>query len=689
MTCASCAAHVTRALRKVPGVEDAAVNLATERATVVHGEALDALALIAAVERAGYEATTQLDVDREARERAEDLRGKARLLVLAVTLTVPVLVIAMVMPMFAWKGWLLGALALPVWAVAGWPFHRGAIAALRSGSATMDTLVSLGSTAAYGLGVYEAAAGGATTFDTASAIITLIAVGKYLEARARAGSSQAMRGLLALRPQQAVRIDEAGRRKSVPVDLIRTGDRLSVAPGERIPVDGAVVEGGGAVDRSVLSGESLPVDVAPGSRVEQGTLSVDGALLIRATAVGAGTELSRIAEIVRRAQGTTPPVQRLADRVAGVFVPAVLVAAALTLTGWLLAGHAWSAALVDAVAVLVVACPCALGLATPTAIVAGIGAASRHGILFKDAVALERAATIDRVFFDKTGTLTQGQPVVVACTSDETLAIAAAVETASTHPLAGAIVRAARERGLAVPAASEVRALRGLGVTGTVDGAGIVAGQAAFLRERGIEAAEPDDGHSTVFVARNEAIVGSITCADVARQDARATVDALRERHITSELLSGDAPASVSACARAAGIETWHARMRPEQKADAVARAQRDGALVAFVGDGINDAPALARANIGFAMGAGTAIAIDTAGAALLSNDPRGVVDALDIARATMRTIRLNLFWAFGYNVVLVPLAALGIVAPMLAAAAMGLSSLFVVGNSLRLSRRN
>ena len=688
MTCASCAAHVTRALRKVPGVEDAAVNLATERATVLHAEAIEPAALISAVEKAGYGATTELDADREARERADDVRHKGGLLLLAIGLTVPVLIIAMAVPAFAGKAWLLAALAFPVWAVSGWPFHRGALAALRSGTTTMDTLVSLGSTAAYGLGIYEAFAGGTTTFDTASAIITLIAIGKYLEARTRAGSSDAMRGLLALRPAHAVRIDDDGSRSEVPVELVRTGDRLAVAPGERIPVDGVILEGSGSIDRSVLTGESLPVDAAPGMRVEQGTLSLDGALTIRATAVGAGTELARIVEIVRRAQGTTPPVQRLADRVAGIFVPIILLIALATFAGWLLSHHAWNVALVSAVAVLVVACPCALGLATPTAIVAGVGAASRRGVLFKDALALESAARVDRVFFDKTGTLTSGAPQVTSVTSIEALALAAAVESASTHPLARAIVAAARERGLAIPAASEVRAARGLGVSGIVDGSRVIAGQAAFVRQHEIDIASDDEGASTVFVARGAQLAGSIAFSDTIRANARTVVADLASAGVTSELLSGDAPASVRACADEAGIAVWHARMTPQAKADAVAGAQAEGHAVAFVGDGINDAPALARATIGFAMGAGTAVAIETAGAALIANDPQGVVDALAIARATMRTIRENLFWAFAYNVVLVPLAAFGVVAPMLAAGAMGLSSLFVVGNSLRLSRR-
>ncbi|MDE2481419.1 MAG: cation-translocating P-type ATPase, partial [bacterium] len=355
MTCASCAAHVTRALKRVPGVDDAAVNLATERATIAHDATVAPEALIAAVERAGYGATAELDADREERERAEELRRKRTLLVLAVALATPTLALAMFAPEFPGKGWLLGALALPVWAVVGWEFHRGALAALAARTLTMDTLVSLGSTAAFALSCYEAATGHMTYFETSSAIVTLVFVGKYLEASARGKSTDAMRALLALRPQLAHRRAEDGSTHDVPVELVRVGDTLVVPAGERIPVDGTILEGRSAVDRSILTGESVPVDVEPGSPVEQGALNADGALTLRADAVGAGTELARIVAVVRKAQGTTPPVQRLADRIASIFVPAILGIALVTFLGWLLTHHAWSDALIAAVAVLVVA----------------------------------------------------------------------------------------------------------------------------------------------------------------------------------------------------------------------------------------------------------------------------------------------------------------------------------------------
>jgi Cu+-exporting ATPase len=679
MTCASCAVHITRALRGVPGVEDAAVNLATERATVLHG-ALDPQALVQAVERAGYEASTELDEDRLAAEREADLRRRGRLLGLAVALSVPTIAIAMFAPAFPREGALLAALTLPVWAIVGWEFHRGALAALRSGTASMDTLVSLGSTAAFALSIYGALTGGATYFETASAIITLIYAGKYLEARARVKSSDSMRALLELRPALAHRRSADGTMDEVSVELLRAGDELHVAPGEHVPVDGVVIEGTSAVDRSMLTGEAMPVDVHAGSLLEQGTLNGDGALWMRATAVGAGTQLAAIVEIVRRAQGSTPPVQRLADRVAGIFVPAIIAIALATFAAWFFFGHRTAGeAIVTAVAVLVVACPCALGLATPTAIIAGIGVAARHGVLFKDSGALERAASVTSVLFDKTGTLTRGTPSVIASSSDEVLALAASLESASTHPLARAITAAARERALPTQPAYDVQAIRGSGISGRVGS-----------RQITVSAAEGGgDGVSRVQVSADGTAMGSIDLRDEVRPESAQAIRRLRELGLRVAVVSGDAEASVREAAAAAGIERLYARASPERKAEIVREWQAQGERVAFAGDGINDAPALAVADIGFAMGTGTGVALETAGAALLSNDPRTVPIAVEIARATMRTVTQNLFWAFAYNVALVPLAALGIVQPILAAGAMGLSSLFVVGNSLRLTRRS
>ncbi|MGC8484494.1 MAG: heavy metal translocating P-type ATPase, partial [Candidatus Baltobacteraceae bacterium] len=491
MTCASCVNHVSRALRRVEGVDDVSVNLATERASVAFEPKTEIADLIAAVERAGYRAQVAPDEETATRERIAELAGQARALVLWSALAAVVVALAMLPVHFPGDDALQAVFATSIWLFFGARFHRGAWLALRERSATMDTLVSLGSTAALGLSYVNLVRGVPTYFDSAAAIIALISIGKYIEARAKVGSSQALRALVALRPPTAVRVREDGTREPIAADLLRVGDIVAVAAGERIPIDGEIVEGTSAVDRSMLTGESMPVEAGPGDRVEQGTLNGDGALLVRATAVGSGTTLAHITEVVARAQGSLPPVQRIADRIAAVFVPTILAIATITLVGWLLTHHAPAEALIAAVAVLVVACPCALGLATPTAIVAGVGVAARHGILVKDADALERLASIDTVVFDKTGTLTRGHPDVTGIDTfagDErrVLALAAALEISSAHPLSGAILRAARARALEIPPSRDVTAVRGRGLVATVGDAAVLVGSAAFLGERGI-----------------------------------------------------------------------------------------------------------------------------------------------------------------------------------------------------------
>lgn len=694
MTCASCASHVTQALRDVQGVEDASVNLATECASVFHDASVPASALVAAVESAGYEARADVAEDVEQQRRVSDLARKRRLLIFGIFLCVPVVVLAMFVPDFTAKPWILFALTLAVWGVVGWEFHRSALASLRHGTATMDTLVSLGSTAALLLSSYEMIAGKPTYFETASAIVTLVFAGKYLEALARVRSSASMRSLLDLRPTVARRKRRDGTIETVPADAIERDDVLVIAAGERIPVDGIVASGTSSLDRSMLTGESMPVDVVPGDALSAGTLNGDGALEMRATAVGADTELARILEIVRNAQGSTPPVQRLADRISSVFVPVILVIALATLAGWLAMHHTWTSAVIAAVAVLVVACPCALGLATPSAIVAGVGAGARRGLLFKDAGVLERASAVDTVIFDKTGTLTAGIPRVIAIhaidgNEAELLRATAAVERASTHPLADAIVREARDRRVDVPDATDVHVVRGGGIAGNVGDIAVLAGNAVFMREAAIQfdyAAEP--AVTRVYVARAGELSGWFDIADTLRENAADIVSRLRAENIDTLLVSGDAPEVTRSIARAAGIDRWYAQNSPVDKAEIVKALRDSGRHVAFIGDGINDAPALAVADVGFAMGGGTAAALESAGAAILSNDPGAIPGAIELARATMVTIKQNLFWAFAYNAILVPLAAFGIVTPMFAAAAMGLSSLFVVGNSLRLAGR-
>ncbi len=693
MTCASCVARVSRALERVPGVERAQVNLATERASIDAGPDVGDDALIAAVERAGYgaalPAADEVAEDADAARRDRELARKRNLLLFALALFVPTLVLGMFVPPFGLKQWLLFALTLPVWAVVGWEFHRGALAQLRHGSANMDTLVSLGSTAAFLYSIYAMLEGRPTYFETASAIVTLIFVGKYLETVAKGRTNSAIRALLHLQPDVA-RVRRDGTEAIVPVESVRIGDQIVVPAGERIPVDGDVIEGASAVDVSMLTGEPMPQEVSIGDLVRAGTVNGTGTLIVRARAVGAGTTLARIVDIVRRAQGSTPPVQRLADRIAAIFVPAILAIAALTFVAWLFHGT-WVHALVTAVAVIVVACPCALGLATPTAVMVAAGTGAKRGVLFKDASALERLAAADTVVFDKTGTLTNGKPRVLAVRGDEgsTLTLAAALERSSSHPLAAAIVEYANAHGAGVAAATGVETAAGGGVRGNVDGRAVLAGNAAYLRANGIDPGAPSrDGTTTVYVARDGAFAGAIDLADQPRPQAKSTIEDLHARGKSVWIVSGDVASAVEALAADLGIENVAPETMPEQKAQLVQRLQREGRIVAFVGDGINDAPALAVADVGIAMGGGTQIALEAAKAAIVSNDPHAVVTAIDLSRATLRTIAQNLFWAFGYNVVLVPLAAFGIVQPMFAAAAMGASSLFVVTNSLLLRRR-
>jgi Cu+-exporting ATPase len=698
MTCASCVRHVTRALEKVPGVGAATVNLATEQATIEHDAGVSEESLVAAVVRAGYHAEPVAAgiLDGAAGRRDAAIRRKARLLIVALALFIPTLVLGMIAGEFPGKDWVMLALTIPVWAVVGADFHRGALSALRARTATMDTLVSLGSTAALGYSIYATIAMVPSYAEAASAIVTLVYAGKYLEALAKGRSDRAVRALLDLRPLVARRLDPDGAVREVPADVVRPGDRIVVAPGDRLAVDGVVIDGTSSVDVSALTGEPIPIEAGPGAIVRAGTVNGDGTLTVRASAVGAGTTLARIVEIVRRAQSTTPPVQRLADRVAGIFVPAILAVALATFAGWILAGRPWPAALVAAVAVLVVACPCALGLATPTAIVVAAGSGARRGILFRDAVALERLARVDTVLFDKTGTLTEGRPAVVAVapfdgvSEERLLAVAAALERGSSHPLAGAVVRAAEERALAPLAASEAVAARGQGVRALVDGAPAFAGSPAFLATHGVAVPALDgEPHTQIAVSQDGRFLGMLALADEPRATSAEAIAELHALGVRTRVVSGDAVAATAALAARLGVDGYDAEVSPEGKAALVEAERMRGRLVAFVGDGINDAPALASADVGLAMGSGTDVAMETAQAALLTNDPRAVAAAIRLARATLRTIAQNLFWAFAYNVVLVPLAAFGVVRPVYAAAAMGLSSVFVVGNSLLLRRRS
>jgi Cu+-exporting ATPase len=714
MTCASCVARVERKLGKVPGVVAAGVNLATERATVTYDPSRATVAdLIAAVEAAGYgampvapESLTEAADDAAARHA--DLRRRRLTLAAGTLLSALVLALAMVPALMEWPttqahSYLLAALALPVWLGVGWTFHRGALGAARHRSANMDTLVSLGSSVAYlySLAATIALPGQATYFDTAALIVTLIYVGKYLEAAARGRATAAITALAGLQPRTAHVVRNEAER-DLAIEQVVVGDTLVVRPGETIPVDAVVLDGASAVDESMLTGESLPVEKGPGDTVTGSTLNGAGLLRLRAARVGRDTALAGIIRLVEQAQGSKAPVQRLADAISAVFVPVVLVLALLTFVGWLLTGHAATTAMVAAVAVLVIACPCALGLATPTAIMVGSGRGARLGILIKGGESLERIGRLTDVVLDKTGTVTTGQPTVTdvlplgTLSADELLRLAAGVEQASEHPLGQAVARAAVARGLTLPTLpAAFSAIAGGGVEGTVADHTVLVGSRRLLAERGVavDAIEStlahleSEGKTALPVVVDGQLAGAIAVADAVKDGADGAIAALRHLHLEPTLLTGDNRRTAQAVARQVGISRVLAEVRPAEKEAEVARLQAEGRHVAMVGDGVNDAPALARAEVGVAMGSGTDVAMAAADITLVGGDLRALPRAFALSRAVMRVIRQNLFWAFAYNVILIPAAAFGLLNPIWAAAAMALSSVTVVGNSLRLNR--
>ena len=702
MTCASCVARVEKALRKVPGVVDASVNLATETATV-KATAPVGEAAIAAIRKAGYEASV---VDRTAGALPEAPRDREGWHVVAAALLTLPLLLPMVSAPFGvhWMlpVWLQWALATPVQFVVGARFYRAGWKALAAGTGNMDLLVAVGTSAAYFLSAYLAIVGGEGRhlyFEAAAVVITLVRLGKWLEARAKRKTTEAIRALAALRPERA-RVVSEGVEREVAVERVRVGDLVAVLPGERVPVDGEIVEGETHVDESLITGESLPVAKRVGARVTGGAVNGEGRFVARTVAVGAESTLARIIRGVESAQAAKAPIQRLVDRVSAVFVPVILAIALVTLLGWGFATGDWEHAILNAVAVLVIACPCALGLATPTAIMAGTGVAARHGILIKDAEALEHAHRARIVAFDKTGTLTEGKPrvtAVVPVEGDEraVLRLAAAVQSASDHPLA----RAVRERHAGeVPATSGGRAVPGRGVEATVEGRRLAVASDRWARELGVHF--PDDlarqaealqqsGQTVSWLLALEApprALGLLAFGDAVKPSAPLLVERLHRLGVRTVLLTGDNAGAAQSAARALGIDEVRAQVLPEDKAAILQELRRSG-VTAMVGDGINDAPALAAADVGIAMGTGTDVAMHTAGITLMRGDPALVADALAISRRTYAKIRQNLFWAFIYNLVGVPLAAFGMLSPVIAGAAMALSSVSVVSNALLLRR--
>jgi len=707
MTCASCAGRVEKALRAVPGVLDATVNLATERATV-HGGQVSAAQLVGAVEQAGYTASARGgEAAAPAPQPAPARLSEAAFIALSAALTAPLLLpmlaqaagVHLMLP--AWFQWLL---ATPVQFWIGARFYRAGWHALRSGSGNMDLLVALGTSAAYGLSLYQWLGEGSSHlyFEAAAVVITLVRLGKWLEARARRQTTEAIRALEALRPDRAT-IREGSVERSVPIAALRVGDLVVIRPGERIPMDGTVIEGSSHVDESLLTGESLPISKGPGLALIGGAVNGEGLLLARAAAIGAETVLARIIRAVEDAQAGKAPIQRLVDRVSAVFVPAIVGIAVLTFALWTVLGGDWRLALINAVAVLVIACPCALGLATPTAIMAGTGVAARHGILIKDAQALELLHGVQVIAFDKTGTLTAGKPRLTACSAADgddqaMLALAAAVQRGSEHPLARAVAAAAQAAGIATAPASDTRSVAGFGVTATVGGQALILGNARMLAAQGIDMApmagaaqaHARAGDTVSWLARltpEKALIGLLAFGDTLKPESVDAVRRLRAAGLRTVMLTGDNEGSAAHIAAALGIDEVHAQVLPQDKAAIIAGLRAQGLRVAMVGDGINDAPALAAADIGIAMGGGTDVAMQSAGVTLMRGDPRLLVDAIDISRRTYGKIRQNLFWAFVFNVIGVPLAAFGMLNPMLAGAAMAFSSVTVVSNALLLKR--
>ena len=724
MTCGSCVGRVERALEGLPGVASASVNLATALARVNLTQPLADADLQSAIAAAGYGAEPVISGERETSQADHDqARAEKRdllVLAVAVTLTLP-LVGQMAFPLLGINVGLPPLLQLllatPIQFWAGAAFYRHAWPALKAGTGNMDLLVALGTSAAYGLSTALALSSGSAMlswqdvphlyFEASAAVITLVLLGRFIEERAKRRTSQAIRALLALRPETAW-VDRCGKIESIPVDQLELGDLLVIKPGERIAADGTVVKGESAVDESLLTGESLPVDKSLGSKVTGGSLNGNGLLRVKVEALGEDSRLSRIVALVRDAQASKPPVQKLVDRVSAVFVPLVVAVAGVTLAGWLLAGIPVSEAIIHAVTVLVIACPCALGLATPTALMVGTGLAARRGILIKDASALEQAREIGMVVFDKTGTLTLGQPELTdlepapgtenpGFERNELLRLAASAQSGSEHPLARAVLESAAAQGIALTPPESFEGLPGRGLRAAVEGRALLLGSARLMAEhavgltpleakaRGLEAA----GRTVTWVAEGGTLLGLLAFGDRVRPGAREAIADLKRMGLETALLTGDNRRAAEQVASELGIGRVLAEVLPEDKAAEIEGLRATGAGVAMVGDGVNDAPALASADLGIAMAGGSDVAVESAMVTLVRDDPRLVPEAVVISRRTLAKIRQNLFWAFIYNTLGIPMAAFGVLSPVFAGAAMALSSISVVGNSLLLSRHD
>lgn len=703
MTCAACVNRVEKALAKTPGVAAASVNLATEKAHVEFDGAKTSLEeLVEAVKKTGYSARPVQVKEGADAEKSRELNEQRNRVVWAALLSLP-LAVPMIGDFFGrhWMlpGWVQLVLAAPVQFYFGARFYRGAWGALRARSANMDVLVALGTSAAFGLSLYLMAQGNPHLyFESAAVIITLVMLGKYLEARAKRQTTEAIRALRKLSPPNA-RVLRDGREVEIPVEEIRKGDRVIVRPGERVSVDGVVVEGSSHVDESLITGESVPVIRERGGRVITASINGEGLLVIEATAVAGETVLDRMIRLVEQAQTAKAPIQRLVDRISAVFVPVVLAIAGVTLLYWGLRSGDWENAIVYSVAVLVIACPCAMGLATPTAIMVGTGEGAKRGILIKDAEALETAHSVKTVVLDKTGTLTEGKPklekvLAREATEAEVLSIAAAVQSGSEHPLAKAVLERARELQIAAHSASGIRVHPGKGIEGVVNGKTYLIGTPQLMNDFSIslEGYSLGAGEETAtwsFLGEKDGgkVLARLSFRDQIKETSYAAVRKLKDLGIKTVLLTGDNHGTAKIVAEALGLDEFRAQVLPEQKSAFIRSLRESGSVVAMVGDGINDAPALAAADIGFAMSTGTDVAMHTSGVTLMGGNPLLIPDAVEISKKTYNKIRQNLFWAFFYNVIGIPLAAMGLLSPVLAGSAMALSSVSVVGNSLLLRR--
>ncbi len=702
MTCASCALRIERVLGKQEGVEGAIVNFAGQEARADLAPGTDIVGLQEAISRIGYDIRPLEEGERVSivERYAEETREQRANTIGAGLLAVPLMVLSMFGPEGAGWRFLELLLATPVVFWFGRQFHIAAAKRLRAFEASMDTLISMGSLAAYGYSVWALFADEAVFFETAGMIITLILLGRFFEARAKGRASQAVSSLLQLAATQARVMRPDGEIEVVDPLTLAPGNRVVVLPGEKVPVDGTILEGRSTIDESMLTGESMAVERIAGDRVFGATVNQQGRLVVEVTHVGPNTALAQIARLVEEAQATKAPIQRLADRISGIFVPIVVAIAAIVFVGWLVGSGEVATALRNAVAVLIIACPCALGLATPTAIMVGSGRGAELGVLFKSAAVFERASELDTVVFDKTGTLTRGAMTLTAVdtTEDEAtfLRLVGSVEAASSHPIGKAVALGAEERDVHLVEPSDIEAIGGQGVVGTVEGVRVAVGKPKLMVELGLLATEAqldalaahENAGMTAFLAGWDGEVrGVLAVADTVRESSAGTVAALHARNVQVAMLTGDNARTAERIGSELGIDRVIADVLPGEKADEIARLQAEGRTVGFVGDGINDAPALATADLGIAIGTGTDVAVESADIVLMSGEPAAVTTAMEVATATYRTIRQNLFWAFAYNTAAIPLAAAGLLDPMIAAAAMAFSSVSVVTNSLRLRR--